>query len=141
MEVEADVYAGKGLIMQQQGHTLSSPPSRLRAIITCGTFSYAFFDVPRVSVCCGVQVDDLDYAMRKKDATKANAAYAQVWTPGSWPAAPSCCICHPQQCFRASCQNHKCWGTVRGCVFDRVPRMRRSRLRWTVSLPHWAEHR
>jgi len=29
-------------------------------------------------VCCAVQVDDLDYAMRKKDATKANAAYAQV---------------------------------------------------------------
>jgi len=32
----------------------------------------------RPSVCRDTQVDDLDYAMRKKDATKANAAYAQV---------------------------------------------------------------
>ena len=44
-------------------------------------------------MCCDVQVDDLDYAMRKKDATKANAAYAQV-NPGYF-------VCLLLDCFFA----------------------------------------
>ena len=44
---------------------------------------------PCICYCRDVQVDDLDYAMRKKDATKANAAYAQVspWNM-SWQFLP-----------------------------------------------------